>query len=124
MSNFDGLQQGAFTTVENLYGDVAVWSPSNSQTTVSGLCLFSNPNDPIIIGQGDKYEYRPYNFALEYFESQFTGLKALVDGGSVEYITCKGFSLAVRQVIGKFDGKTLTAYCEEVYIEPEPEEEV
>ena len=114
MSNFDGLQVSAFKVVENLYGDTAIWSSSS----LSELVLFKNPNEPINIGDTNKYEYRPYNFSLEFFNTQFVGLKELVDGGSEEKITCKGFNLVVKEVVSKFDGKTLVAYCEEEYIEP------
>lgn len=111
MSNFDGLQKTAFSTVENLYGDLAVWSPS-SLPEVSGLVLFKSPNDLLSTGDTDKYEYRPYNYSFEYFKDQFVGLKASVDSGNLENVSCKGFDLVVREVYSKFDGNTYTAYCE------------
>lgn len=120
MSNFNGLQKSAFGTVENLYGDTAVWSPL-SLPEQTELVLFKSPNDLLSIGDKDKYEYRPYNYSIEYFNTQFIGLKESVDDGTEEKITCNGLDLVVREVFSKFDGKTLTAYCELEYVEPAAE---
>lgn len=119
MSNFDGLQKTVFTVVENLYGDVAVWSPSSLTPDVTEKVLFNYPNNPIRVGEADKYEYRPYDYSLEYFNDQFIGLKESVDNNGVEKIVCNGFNLVVRAVYCSFDGKTQRAYCELDYIEPE-----
>lgn len=110
MSLFDDIQKATFSTTTELYGDVAVWIKENE--TITDKVLFKNPNDPIQIGSEDKYEYRPYNYSFEYYEGQFQGLKELVESGNTQTITVKGFELNIRRVIGKFDGKTFTAFGE------------
>jgi len=112
MSNFDGMQSAVFSTAKNLFGDSAVWIPSDNSETITELVLFKNPNDPISIGETDKYEYRPFDYSFEYFESQFPNLKESVESGNTELVTVKGFELYIRKVISKFDGKTYTAYGE------------
>ena len=110
MSLFDGIQKKVTTDIQRVFGDAAVWIPSN-KIPVTGLVLFKNPNDPIVLGE-EKITYRPYNYSIEYYEGQFIGLKESVDSGVIEAVSVKGFNLNIREVMAKFDGKTYIAYGE------------
>jgi len=113
MGLFDGIQAAVFSTANQVFGDTAVWTPSISgSNSITEQVLFKNPNDPIQIGETDKYEYRPFDYSFEYFEGQFPNLKESVESGNTELVTVKGFELYIRRVIAKFDGKTYTAYGE------------
>lgn len=112
MSVFDALQQSCVNTINLVFGDLATWTSSNTHILHSELCLYKSPNDLISIGQKDKYEYRPYNYSVEFYKGKFQGLKENVDSGIIEKITVKGVTIAIREVYTKFDGKTLTAYGE------------
>jgi len=113
MSAFDGIQAAVFSTAKQVFGDMAVWVPSISgSSSITEQVLFKNPNDPISIGETDKYEYRPYDYSFEFFEGQFTGLKESVDSGNIEIVSVRGFDLYIKEVPTKFDGKTYTAYGE------------
>lgn len=112
MSNFDGIQSAVFSAAKNIFGDIAVWIPSDNSATITELVLFKNPNDPISIGETDKMEYRPYDYSFEYFIGQFPNLKESVESDNNELVNIKGFDIYIRRVIAKFDGKTLTAYGE------------
>lgn len=113
MSLFDGIQSAAFKVTQSVFGDVAVWKPSTEGSEQqTEKVLYKCPNDPVQIGESDKYEYRPYDYSFEYYVGQFTGLKELVDNSQLQKVTVNGNDLIIRQVIAKFDGKTLVAYGE------------
>ncbi len=99
------------STTQKVFGDLAVWYPSDHGDTRTGLVYYKCPTDAIVIGT-DKVEYRPFNYSIEYMDTQFLGLKDAVDGGNVERIEVKGITLAIRQVVQTSDGKTLIAYGE------------
>ena len=113
MAKFDGIQKVAFSTVQNLYGDLLSWIPSTSTIPVTALVLYNSPEAKGQIGDTEKYDYSPYNFHFEYFIDQLPGLKSLVDLGISEVVTVKGITLCVRDVTTKRDGKNLIAYCDE-----------
>lgn len=112
MSQFDDIQAAVFSTSEQVFGDEAVWTPSNTSISQTGLVLYNSPNDPISIGERDKYAYRPYNYSIEYYLGQFVGLKESVDSGIVETVLVRGVSLSIREVRTLYDGKTYIAYGE------------
>jgi hypothetical protein len=112
MSYFDDIQKTVFSTAQSVFGDTAVWKPSNSEIEQSENVLYNSPDQPISIGSTDRYEYRPYNYFFEYTIGQFPTLKELVDGGVIENITVKGTKIAIREVRSKFDGQTFIAYGE------------
>lgn len=111
MSVFDDIQKAVFSTAETVFGDTAVWKPSDSEIEQTEKVLYNCPTEPISIGS-DKYQYRPYDYFFEYHSGQFPTLKQLVDGGIVETVLIKGQTLNVREVKSKFDGQTFIAYCE------------
>lgn len=113
MALFDGLQAAVFGATETVFGDDAVWMPSNGETgPFTEKVLYKCPNDPIKIGETDKYEYRPYDYSVEFYETQFPGLKESVDKSNEEKIDVKGVTLVIRAVYRSKDGKTLIAYGE------------
>lgn len=113
MSLFDGIQKACFTATSSLFGDIASWTPSNNiHTTIVEKVHFKSPNDKYQVGDSDKMEFNPYNYSVEFFIDKFPGLKLLVDSGVTQTITVKDIQLVVREVKTKFDGKTVTAYCE------------
>jgi hypothetical protein len=114
MSMFDGIQKAVFQTSELLYGDDATWIPSNNSSKQIEKVLYNSPNDPVNLGEQDKYVYRPYNYSIEYFEGQFSGLKESVDDGNEEHIEINGIKLVIREVRTKADGKTYIAFGEKV----------
>lgn len=111
MSIFDAYQSAMISTTQKVFGDLAVWCPSDHGDTRQGLVFYKCPTDAIVVGS-DKVEYRPYNYSIEYFEGQFLGLKDAVDLGQTERVEVKGTTLAIRQVVLNSDGKTLIAYGE------------
>lgn len=116
MSVFDSIQKVVFTAAETVFGDAAVWTPSDSETALTENVLYNSPDRPISIGSGDRYEYRPYNYFFEYTTGQFPTLKTLVDGGGgqgvFQKVTVKGDNLVIREVRRKNDGQTYIAYGE------------
>ena len=106
MSLFDTYQEAAFRASETVFGDVATWGNQTANV------LYNCPNNPINLGEADRYIYRPYNYSIEYFEDTFVGLKDSVDQGVIEHVTVKGNRLAIREVVVKYDGKTYVAFGE------------
>lgn len=113
MSLFDSNQKSLITSVQTLYGEIVDWLPSNGGELQTAKVLYNYPEAKQTLGDADKYEYSPYNYWFDYFETQFPGLKASVDAGNVETVTVKEKVLCVRAVDLKFDGKTLLAFCDE-----------
>lgn len=106
MALFDGLQEATFRASETVFGDVATWGTQTAQV------LYNSPNNPINLGEADRYVYRPYNYSIEYFEDTFIGLKDSVDQGVIEHVTVKDKRLAIKEVVVKYDGKTYVAFGE------------
>jgi hypothetical protein len=111
MSTFDGFEAALFGVTGAIFGDLATWTPSNGTLQQQARVFFKSPNDPISIGQ-NKFEYRPYDYSIEYYINQFQGLKESVDKGIIEEITVKDITLAIREVRTKFDGQTFIAFGE------------
>lgn len=112
MGMFDDAQGVLMSTTEKVFGVLATWVSSLSGSTFSGNVLFSSPNNKILIGDTNKFQYRPYDYFFEYFTGQFDGLKELTDSGNIQTVTINGLSLYVREVYTKDDGKTYIAFCE------------
>lgn len=112
MSFFDAIQRRCFSTVQTVFGDTAVWIASNGGQTHTAKVLYNSPNDPITIGNQDKFSYRPYNYSIEYYEGELPGLMESVKNNNIETVTVNGKQLAIREVFTKNDGKTIVAYGE------------
>ncbi len=106
MALFDSYQKAVFSKSQTVFGDIAVWNDNEIKV------LYNSPNDPIKIGDSDKYEYRPYNYWFEYFLGDFPELKSNVDTGLIEHVLINEIRLVVREVFARYDGKTFIAYCE------------
>ena len=112
MSVFDDIQQIVFSGTQSVFGDTAVWTPSDSSIAQTEKVLFNCPTEPVSIGSSDRYEYRPYKYWFEYSINQFLNLKTLVDNGNVQYLIVKGYNLVIKEVNTKFDVQTYIAYAE------------
>jgi hypothetical protein len=119
MSLFDGIQKTVFSNVQAIFGDTAIWNPLNLSAQQTTKVLFNKPDSVQTLGDSYKTEYQPYKYWFEYYQDQFTGLKTSVDAGNVERVIIGNASLDVRQVIAKYDGKTMVAFCEESYVDLE-----
>jgi hypothetical protein len=108
------MQKATFNKTLDVFGDEAVWISSATHEEYRALVHFKNPNDPYKIGEENKYEYRPHNFSFEYYEDRFPGLKKSVESGTLEQVSVKGFTLAIVEIVAKFDGKTLVAWAEQI----------
>jgi hypothetical protein len=112
MSTFDGMQTAMFSVVNSIFGDVAIWNPSDKSDKITDSVLYNCPDILQTLGDVDKYEFQTYNYWFEYYQGKFPNLKESVDSGNIETVEVKGVSLYVRKVVTKFDGKTYIAYCE------------
>ena len=92
MAVFDSIQKAMFSQVGSIFGDIATWYPSDNSGPFSEKVLYNSPESLQQIGNEEKYGYNPYNYWFEYFETQFTGLKDLVDSGIIEIVTIKNIS--------------------------------
>lgn len=112
MAVFDSIQKAMFSQVGSIFGDIATWYPSDGSDPVSEKVLYNCPEVKGQIGDEEKYDYNPYNYWFEFFETQLVGLKLSVDNGNLETVQIKNDRLEIKQVVRKSDGKTLVAYCE------------
>jgi hypothetical protein len=112
MSEFDGIFKAVFSTVQQIFGDTAIWLPFNGSAQRTAKVLFNNPDSKEQLGDVEKYDYQPYNNWFEYFEEQLPELKLSVDSGNDEIIEINGNIYIIRLVITKFDGKNCVAFCD------------
>ncbi len=106
---FDDLQDGAFDIVTNTMGYDATWTPSEGGDEQTARVLINNPTESKKMSIA---EYDPYRWDMEYKKSDFLGLKDAVDKNNVEIVTINGADYYIRQVIAKWDGKTMVAAME------------
>lgn len=107
-SLFDGLQKAVFTTVENLYGSTAIWTPSGGGPAVTAQVLYNAPTaaERLIAGPAS---YTEVIYTIQYQAGYFPGLVELVDAqNTTEFIAIDGQSFEARHAIKEFDGKTIT----------------
>ena len=112
MSGFDAISKAAFTVVEQIMGDVALWIPLGGTNSQTATVLYKNPENKQTLGDSDKFSYSPYKYSFEFYIDQLQGLKQSIDAGHSETISINGINLDVHEVSTSIDGKTLTAYCE------------
>jgi hypothetical protein len=89
-------------------GEAAAWRTAAGDIT--GRVLFKDPTEPVKIGDGEQYEYRPNTATAEYYKGSFAGLKERVDSGAPQYLTVRGQAYLVAQVLTKYDGDTHVAH--------------
>jgi hypothetical protein len=119
---FDRHAKTTFGINSRVMGYPATWTPSDDSGEKSARILYKDPTEVSKILQ---LEYYPHNYALEYKEGDFPGLKALADQsqetGELEQVVIT-FSLDpltqvtyyVRMVHTITDGKVYLATLEKV----------
>jgi hypothetical protein len=112
MSRFDNIQKAAFTKVQDIFGDVAVWIPSQGGDAQTVNVLFKSPDKEKMLGDTEKYKYTPYKYSIEYYIDQFIGLKDSVEDGNTEVVTIDSVEFYVKSIIGERDGKTYVVELE------------
>lgn len=107
MNPFDRLKKTTHRTITNFFGYKAVWVSSLSGVTHTAQVGFKDPSEKeYLAGLDDFNENRPY---MDYFVSDFVGLKSLVDEGNGEVVTIydKGAD-GIEFVKGVFDVMKIT----------------
>ena len=107
-SLFDGLQKAVFTTVENLYGSTATWTPASGGPAVTAKVLYNAPTaaERLIAGPA---AYTEVIYTIQYQAGYFPGLVELVEAqNTTEIISIDGQNFEARHVVKEFDGKTIT----------------
>lgn len=108
---FDNLAANTFDTTANIMGYVCVWTPLAGGTTQTTRVLLNKPTEKREMLRND--DFNPFDYWIEYKDSDFLGLKASVDQNKPEVILVDGTdNYYVRSVVAKFDGKTLKAFLE------------
>lgn len=107
MNPFDRLKKTAHRTITNFFGYDAVWVSSLSGVTHTARVGFKDPSEKeYLAGLEDFNENRPY---MDYFVSDFVGLKDSVDSGNGEVITIYDKDAeGVQFVKGIFDVMKIT----------------
>lgn len=107
MNPFDRLKKTAHRTITNFFGYDAVWVSSLSGVTYTARVGFKDPSEKeYLAGLEDFNENRPY---MDYFVSDFVGLKDSVDSGNGEVITIYDKDAeGVQFVKGIFDVMKIT----------------
>jgi len=106
MALFDSTQAAMFQIVESIFGDVAVWNGE----TITGLLRAPTVQERTEWADS----YNPTDWVLEYYATNWDGLKASADAGEYNEITVKGNVYSVLAVHRKYDGKTLVARIEPI----------
>lgn len=109
MSLFDSIERVTYSTVTKLYGDIAVWLPTNGSGTQTAKVLFNNPTKNKKLSD---VAYDPFDWQMEYHAEDFTQLKELVDLGSTETVTINLNTYYVKSVITKWNGDISMAKLE------------
>lgn len=108
MNIFDSLKKTTHNTITRTFGYDAVWTSSESLTTYSARVGFKDPSEKeYLAGLDDFDSEKPY---IDYFVTDFPGLKLSVDSGNAEYIEVigKGYYV-VTKIVTKSDGDTYIA---------------
>lgn len=80
MNVFENLKATTFATVSNIMGTAAKWYKNGdlSSIPIEAKILFNNPTDKEIQGSTD---YHPEDTKIEYFKTDWIGLKSDVKDG-------------------------------------------
>jgi hypothetical protein len=112
MSLFDSYQKPVFSVVENIMGDIATWTPSNSGIPLTSLVLYKYPEQQFQVGDGEKYNFSPCKYSMEYYTDQFVGLRDAINNGLEELVMIKGILFYCKDCSLKFDGQTVVVGLE------------
>lgn len=102
---FDGLQDTMFNTVTKTFGYQATWQPSSGDLQLADVLYKDATQTAKLLDQ----EYDPRNCMIEYKESDFVGLKSLVDASHEIKIKVNELDYGVMKITSKYDGKTMIA---------------
>lgn len=111
MNIFDALKKRTHNTITRFFGYDAIWVASASGITYTARVGFKDPSEKeYLAGLEDFNSERPY---MDYFVTDFPGLKLSVDSGKNEYIEVigKGY-FVVSKITTKSDGDTYIATME------------
>lgn len=111
MNLFDGVQQNAFAIVTNTMGYSASWTPAAGGAVQTAIVLFKDASETAKLLQ---IEYDPRRAMMEYFITDFVGLKESVNIKTDEFVTVNGIRYGVNEVKADFDGKTIVAQLQTV----------
>lgn len=109
MATFDSIQRNLVDKVNNLYGELASWTPSIGGSALTGSILFKDGSQALELSD---VQYDPRHVIAEYFDNDFPGLLDAANSNQNEVITIKSVDYYVRIVRNKYDGKTNVAVLE------------
>ena len=109
MSLFDSIEKNTYSLVTRLYGDTAIWIPTNGSAQQTAKVLFNNPTKNQKLSD---VVYDPRDWQMEYHKEDFIQLKDLVDSGTNQVVTINGISYYVKAVYTKWDGDISMAKLE------------
>lgn len=115
-SRFDSIQNRMVGKVHNLYAYPAVWVPSDGESpALTATVLFKDPTREI--GFVDWTGFKETHILAEYNFGEFTNLREMANqAGSEEKLVIDEQDgvreYFVRQVVKKYDGRTLIAILE------------
>lgn len=106
-SPFSTLQNSVFTTVKSTFAYPCSWTSADGAYSFEGTVLFNQPTMKDELGG---LTFDPFNFYMEYPDTDFLNLKELVDEAQTnEVVTIDGKCYQVMAVIALYDGKTFRA---------------
>lgn len=110
---FDRLRDITFNVVTRVMGYTASWTPSAGGPAQTAQVLFADLTTKHLLNGLYKdqlrFEYRPFDYIMEYKIDVFPGLIDSARTKTPEVIIIDGNSYHVRMVTNKFDGKTFIA---------------
>jgi hypothetical protein len=110
-SPFDSLQDATFSTVTNIMGYDAEWTPKAGGETQSAKVLYNGPTEKEKLFSAD---YDPLKIMMEYKEGDFAGLfdaSRVKNSREIVQIDSLG-EFYIKSVKKKWDGKTYEAQLE------------
>jgi hypothetical protein len=116
---FDKLQDNLFNTINNVFGYMVSWTPSNGDPAQLAKCLYKEPTEQYKLGEID---YSPNLFQIEYKNGDLPGLFETSRAGGMEQVKIykigsditTALTYAVLKPLSKWDGNTLKLLIEKV----------
>lgn len=108
---FDAIQHSAFKVCQSVFGYPATWTPFGGGATQNSQVIMKDPTKDRAFSD---IEFALGDMVLEYYDTEMVGLKDSIDQGNFEAIvvtkpTGEVLNCGVKQVLRKFDGKTMVA---------------
>jgi len=116
---FDKLQENLHNAVNNTFGYMVSWTPSEGGPAKVAKCLYKEPTEKYKLGEID---YSPNLFQIEYKQGDLDGLYEAAKAGEMEevivYKIGEDVSTGTRYALMKpgatWDGKTYKIIIEKV----------